>query len=443
MKLASVHVKNYRCIEDSAEFNLDQITCLVGKNESGKTSLLKALNSINPWNPEDGRLDKERDYPRRHLLDYETRHDDGEAEVVRARWKLDDSDKQALREVFGVTADHIDAFTTTRRYGADGNTWDVCISEEAVVKHVLSSASLHAEEVAELSQAPSVKELKASLASPKSERHAALKSYLEEHFKRDSAVLGVIDLLHPRMPKFLYFSQYQRMSGQVSLESILHKKRNSQLDHDDQVFVALCDLVGVPVERIAELTQFEQMNSRLEAASSRITREIFEFWSQNKHLKVQFRVDAGRPGDPPPFNAGNVVRTRIFNQHHEVTVSFDDRSTGFVWFFSFLVLFSQVQKTHSSNLIILLDEPALSLHAKAQSDLLRYIEERLAPTHQVVYTTHSPFMVPAHNLTAVRTVEDVVIERPDGQVEVRGTKVGDKVLRRFATINCPIPGVDC
>jgi predicted ATP-dependent endonuclease of OLD family len=92
MKLVAAQVTNYRCIEDSGEFNLNQVTCLVGKNESGKTSLLKALNSISPWNAEDGRLDKERDYPRRHLLDYETRHDGDEAAVVRARWRLDNGD---------------------------------------------------------------------------------------------------------------------------------------------------------------------------------------------------------------------------------------------------------------------------------------------------------------------------------------------------------------
>lgn len=428
MKLISARVTNYRCIEDSGEFGLDQVTCLVGKNESGKTSLLKALNGVNPWNAGERALDKERDYPRRYLLDYEQRHDGQEADVARVRWKLDDSDKAALKEVFGEAAGHLDEFETTRSFGSNGNTWAVTIDEPEVVRHVLATASLHAEELAELQGITSIKELKAAIATPKSERHTALLNHLNRHFKRDAAVLAVIDLLSPRMPRFLYFSQYQRMDGQVSLEAIVQKKVNSTLTDDDKVFIALCDLVGVPVEKIAALNQFEQMNSRFEAASSRITREIFEFWSQNKHLKVQLRIDAGRPGDPAPFNTGNVVRTRIFNEHHEVTVSFDDRSTGFVWFFSFLVLFSHVKNTHDSNVIILLDEPALSLHAKAQSDLLRYIEERLAPHHQVIYTTHSPFMVPAHNLTSVRTVEDVVIEKASGDVEVRGTKVGDEVL---------------
>ena len=75
--------------------------------------------------------------------------------------------------------------------------------------------------------------------------------------------------------------------------------------------------------------------------------------------------------------------------------------------------------------------PGLALHAKAQADLLRYIEDRLAPNYQVIYTTHSPFMMqePAHLLRA-RTVEDVYIEPKSSgeQVIDSGTVVGGDVL---------------
>jgi hypothetical protein len=121
------------------------------------------------------------------------------------------------------------------------------------------------------------------------------------------------------------------------------------------------------------------------------------------------------------------MHTRIRNKLHDMTVPFDERSAGFTWFFSFLVKFSQVKK-NQGNVVILLDEPGLNLHAKAQSDLLRYIKEKLEPQHQVVYTTHSPFMVPADNILSVRTVEDVVRYRRDEEPEVLGTKVGDDVL---------------
>jgi predicted ATP-dependent endonuclease of OLD family len=75
-----------------------------------------------------------------------------------------------------------------------------------------------------------------------------------------------------------------------------------------------------------------------------------------------------------------------------------------------------------------LDEPGLTLHGKAQGDLLRYIVERLLPDHQVIFTTHSPFMVPMDRLADVRIVEDVVIEKPGKRPEVKGTKVRSDVL---------------
>lgn len=55
---------------------------------------------------------------------------------------------------------------------------------------------------------------------------------------------------------------------------------------------------------------------------------------------------------------------------------------------------------------MLLDEPGLSLHAAAQGDLLRFIDEALAPNYQVLYTTHSPFMIDSLKLNEIRTVYD-------------------------------------
>ena len=79
--------------------------------------------------------------------------------------------------------------------------------------------------------------------------------------------------------------------------------------------------------------------------------------------------------------------------------------------------------------MLLLDDPGLSLHANAQKDLLRYFEERLAPEYQIIYTTHSPFMIDATKLSRARTVENLYIEAGPGTVEVDlGTKVGDHEL---------------
>nr|WP_254305990.1 AAA family ATPase [Sphingopyxis sp. BSNA05] len=73
---------------------------------------------------------------------------------------------------------------------------------------------------------------------------------------------------------------------------------------------------------------------------------------------------------------------------------------------------------------MLLDEPGLSLHGRAQADLLSYIEQELKPNHQVIYTTHSPFMVDPDNFDRVRIVQDAGIDSDDPlPKESDGTKV--------------------
>ncbi len=90
---------------------------------------------------------------------------------------------------------------------------------------------------------------------------------------------------------------------------------------------------------------------------------------------------------------------------HLLSLPIIEHSTGFQWFFSFLVAFSEYEM-NKQPVVILLDEPALGLHAKAQADFLKFIEERLAMNWQVIYTTHSPFMVQPDHLERVRLVED-------------------------------------
>ena len=79
-------------------------------------------------------------------------------------------------------------------------------------------------------------------------------------------------------------------------------------------------------------------------------------------------------------------------------------------------------------MILLLDEPGLFLHASAQGDLLRYIEQELKPHHQVVYTSHSPFMIEPHHFERVRIVRDKTMEARDGDEPLPADQLGTKVL---------------
>lgn len=71
MKLKSFRVTNFLSVLDSGEINVEDIACLVGKNEAGKTSLLKALYKLNPIRTEDADFNVTDDYPRLEVADYE------------------------------------------------------------------------------------------------------------------------------------------------------------------------------------------------------------------------------------------------------------------------------------------------------------------------------------------------------------------------------------
>lgn len=439
MKLKTVRTQNYKSIEDSNEFSIESVTCLVGKNESGKSALLQALYKLNPVVKEDGLFDAVEEYPRARLSDYQealeadpSRKQDN---VITTTWELEEAELKAFAEAFGPKALKDPHVEISKGYD-NTQYWSIAYDEASVIAYLLTSTDLHEEELVPLRKAKTVTELLSMLQSvtEPSPRQTALLSLLNSKFLKKKLINAAIDLLDEFLPLFVYFPEYEKMPGRVSIDDLLRRKQAAGIQIRDHIFLALLDLVGTTPEQLTSITKLEPLIAKLEAVSLRITREIFAYWSQNRYLEVEFRLDAARPNDPPPFNTGYIFQTRIENKRHGVTVSFDERSTGFVWFFSFLVWFSQLQKNYGKRLFILLDEPGLSLHGKAQGDLLRYINEKLKPQYQVIYSTHSPFMVDATNLLSARTVEDVVTK----DEEVLGTKVGDKVLSTDADTVFPL-----
>jgi predicted ATP-dependent endonuclease of OLD family len=114
---------------------------------------------------------------------------------------------------------------------------------------------------------------------------------------------------------------------------------------------------------------------------------------------------------------------RIYSRRHLVSLPFQQRSKGFIWFFSFLVWFEDAQQQSGAQtpLVLLLDEPGFSLYTLGQADLLKYFE-RLGEANQLVYTTHSPFLVESDRLDRVRLVED---RKGEGTVVLNDLAAGD------------------
>src|SRR6266581_7630455 len=392
MRLERVQVTNFRCVDDSTEFKISDVTCLVGKNESGKTAVLQAIERLNPQNIAHAEYDLTRDYPRRHLADYDEQHKDQPARVVRSVWSLTGAEVVKLEAAFGQGCVTSRTLEIEKRY--EPKMFGVIpLDEPKVLQHLAQKAGCASEEAAPLGKFKTVKALHDHIAELGDGVSASLKGLQKQlaGFPDQSLQRAAWSLV--QMPKIMYFSNYDRMSGDVSIEQLRQDIAASTVSEGDRVFQNFLRFAGTNLDALANLNQYEQLTARVEAASIKITDQIFEYWSQNQHLKVRFTIDAAKPGDLAPFNTGTIMRARVYNGLHDMTVAFSDRSAGFIWFFSFLVSFSQVKKDQG-NVLILLDEPGLNLHGRAQADLLRYIEEKLKPDHQVIFTTHSPFMVP-------------------------------------------------
>ena len=128
MELQRVRVQNYKCIEDSGWVDFERITCMVGKNESGKTAFLQALQKLNPVN-ESGDYDPLVEYPRRRFKRYEnTRHEDNPDPVASAHFELTDPEVELVEEEYGGNILNGKSVTVTKDY-KNRIHWDIDVDE--------------------------------------------------------------------------------------------------------------------------------------------------------------------------------------------------------------------------------------------------------------------------------------------------------------------------
>ena len=420
MKLTRARVTNYKSIEDSDWVSIDDVTCMVGKNESGKTAFLGALRHLSPVTGVSGDFDI-KDYPRKGYVRYKRIHPDRPANVISAEFKLTDGEVEEVESVFGEGV--LQSATVVVSKGYDNKLhWDFQANESVVIDNIIGGADLPVEIQHHAKDADTLEQLMECL-EELPVKPASVQSLLEDLEARYSGGLKshmVDDCMTAFLPRFVYFDDYSAMRGRISIQDIRRRLQNGEpMDDADRTFMSLLALVGAKLEDLENQTNYEYLKAELESASIEISDEIFEFWNQNKQLRVEFDLSVANPNDPPPLNEGTILHVRIWNNRHRVSVPFDERSKGFVWFFSFLSYFSTLEEEEDADLILLLDEPGLNLHAMAQRDFLRFIDERLAPKNQVIYSTHSPFMINLDKLSSVRTVQDV---------DDRGTFVSDDTL---------------
>jgi energy-coupling factor transporter ATP-binding protein EcfA2 len=414
MKLVQVQIKRFRNILDSTEVVIEKdVTCLVGKNESGKTAFLHALYRLNPAysNVSFSVPDQ---YPAWLEKQDRLRGVDLESVCpVRAIFAIEDTDREVFGQRFGIGALSSDTITVERAYGGElAFTFD--LDERALGKHIVTQAELPPSIANEVIQAETIDTLSQFISNLRDRGEEqpdalgaaeALEGKIKQVLGGKSPREAIEEVLNEHLPQFFYYDIYSKLPSRVKIQRLLTANEAS-LDENERTALSLLRLAAAEDDYLLN-PNYERRKRELENIANAITLDVLEYWTQNPELRVEIDISLEKDNNPQgqPTIVFDELKVRIRDERHWLSLRFDEHSTGFCWFFSFLSAFYEFSRTDTP-LIILLDEPALGLHARAQKDFLRFIDEKLAPKHQVIHTTHSPFMIQPDKLERVRIVED-------------------------------------
>lgn len=425
MILVSADIGPFRSMNTIQTVKIDpEVTVFVGMNEAGKTVVLKALQKCGDALGEE-KFNVIEDYPRKDLASYTKRHAATPATVAVLTYRLDDSEVAAANAKLHTSLPKGFEFSVKHLY--DNKSEVMLKADEGPVLQFLRQ-QISTDASGALEGATKFSEIPGKLAE--TELTAADSAILEDVNRRIAAAgsdwssvvsMEVYRQIASSIPKFLYFSEYDLLPGKMNLADLADrvakaKSDPKQLQPKHRAVLALLRMADVAVADLSTPSGYEELKAKIEGVSINLTDQVMEFWRQNEDLEVEVDIKPDQ-SDEAPFNNGPNLYLRIKNRRHRgVSTPFDQRSRGFIWFFSFLVWFDSVQQQlepigsdGNKRLILLLDEPGLALHALAQADFLRYIDS-LSGEHQVLYTTHSPFMVHSDRLHQVRLVEDRKVE---------------------------------
>lgn len=419
MKLIKFRITEYKSIKDSGYCWLtSDVTTLAGKNESGKSGVLEALR------------------------DFDTNIEKISDEAL----PLDQSGEPTVELVFEADKGALDAIAQEKSITIDKATRDhIAKNGIAIFKYFDGSYDLADEALEKL--------LDKSVSDKNAQIIAKIKTSLEKLKKTD----GLTDLVDPKIsgsieetkntltqfvaqatakataiteaekksqvdsiiatitaengtlqnptasnifleeiqayiPNFIFFSDFLDI---LPFELPLAEAKNNKPVSD------FAKVAGLSLDDVVKTTNTQLRRNLLSKHSASITGDFMGYWGQN-----QLDLVAEADGDKLRLGVREAGKTMLFKP--------EQRSKGFQWFLSFyLRLNAEKDETN----IILIDEPGLYLHAKAQKDVLKVFEE-IAKESQVIFSTHSPYLIDAQRLDRVRLVI---------KDDTNGTKVENKI----------------
>lgn len=430
MELIAFRVRMYKGIIDSGWVNIDNLTVFVGKNESGKTSLLKALHKLKPDSGDS--YDIEKEWPRTRRNERNKEH-----VVCQARFQLSDREKSYLSKLTSIT-EFVDTVEISRNYAGQLKVKfaDDIFSDKSepinpsklldALPKIRSEFSAQFKDTAticlnvimdlvgkgeysRLRSDLSVQEQRLREALSLSSRRSIEIEFINQYVRSIQNFIQELEqspgdiqtkanrYIASRLPKFIYMNDYRIFRGTAQLDEIQTRRDEDSLTETDKTFLTILGLSELDLDELVQLGRGNEERKAqriydLHNGAATLTQAFSNHLSQRGY-EVEYRAD------------GSLFFVFLKDDVEPALIELGERSRGFQWFFSFDLMFMHGTKNTFKGSIILLDEPGLHLHPNAQNDLLDRLEE-YAKENRILYTTHLPFMIDLDHPDRIRIMEE-------------------------------------
>ena len=379
MRLTSFRIKNFRSILDTGivRFSPDNVTVLVGQNESGKTAVLEALSKT---------LSSD------EVVIDDLRHDEPLPEIwISTQWtevEIADLCKQITNEV--CRAPVVKAFKennfvvnwifkntrdSSEKSGLDSSYE---IDNLKLRDHISSKLNL-------TKTIESVANAVMQLASPQTGEEIAPLVDVEKLIT--TTITEVENALWQGTPEFVLFDEQSGLlPDRIEITEEFKLQRGSG-------FKAAGNFLAIAGINLKALVQNDTRAraATLKKANKQITEKFLEFWSQNFGSDSKLQMECSIHHHALGHADAGKSYLEFLIADDSAALYPKQRSRGTRWFISFFLQLCASQ-IENENTVFLLDEPGANLHEKAQDDVLTLIEN-IREKIGIVYSTHSPHLI--------------------------------------------------
>lgn len=404
--LSKVIIKNFLSIKDEQAIKINKdFTSVIGKNESGKSTILKAINKLNGY----GIKNEEKNVELK-----------SEESYIKGLFILEKEEIDYINSNYEQNND-LGFYSLPSEYG--NLYYEIKIKENENTKYytlyylnkdnkyIAISSSIYLTRIVDYIKSLDkvfelTKEQKESLAKLYKFSELDIKKAIDTDLINLDFPEGVIEALkkvssqiNPKkwinlLPQynFIYFSSFDSILRDNVLFSEL--ETNKQAEN-------ILNISGIDIDELSEAYEnndeqsLEDIGTQCIEIVSKKFKEIFQ--QTDTEFKIKIRFGSAKK-DISFFTQDKTSGNK--------TISLSKRSDGFRWYLSlYLTLYDYLNNDSDINYILLLDEPNLYLHPGAQKNLLFNVFKNEFIDTQIIYTTHSPYMIDSDNSYSIRIIE--------------------------------------